>query len=133
MRADEEIEPGARFSKVPIIFRARKAIRKMTTCLLCKGNKNKNNCKVSCPRRLRFEDAKIIMSPEIRPKSFGNFEKQAPGPVVGRRVLSPLRQTSSGGHNSFPRTRRLQICHIHICFSHLDCPFRSNRRQACRT
>ena len=31
-------------------------------------------------RRLRFEDTKRIMSPEIRPKSFGTFEKQAPVP-----------------------------------------------------
>ena len=30
-------------------------------------------------RRLRFEDTKRIMSPEMRPKSFGTFEKQAPG------------------------------------------------------
>ena len=47
---------GACFSKVPRTFRARKAIRKTTTCLFCnagpficcKGNKNKNNWKVSC-------------------------------------------------------------------------------------
>ena len=47
---------GARFSKVPGTFRARKASRKTMTCLFCKaclficckGNKNKNNCKVSC-------------------------------------------------------------------------------------
>ena len=48
--------PGARFSKVPRTFRARKAIRKATTCLFCKaglficckGDKSKYNCKVSC-------------------------------------------------------------------------------------
>ena len=48
--------PGARFSKVPKTFQARKAIRKTTTYLFCKagllicckGNTNKNNCKVSC-------------------------------------------------------------------------------------
>ena len=47
---------GARFSKVPKTFRARKAIRETPTCLICKaglficciGNKNQNNCKVSC-------------------------------------------------------------------------------------
>ena len=74
--------PGARFSKVPRTFRARKAIRKTTNCLFgkagllicCKENKNKNNC----TRRLRFEDTKRIMSPEICPRSFGTFEKQAP-------------------------------------------------------
>ena len=51
------VSPGGRFSKVPKTFRARKAIRKTTTCLFCKaglficsskGNKNQNNCKVSC-------------------------------------------------------------------------------------
>ena len=35
--------------------------------------------KFRASRRLRFEDTKRIMSPEIRPKSFGTFEKQAPG------------------------------------------------------
>ena len=34
--------------------------------------------KFRASRRLRFEDTKRIMSPEIRPKSFGTFEKQAP-------------------------------------------------------
>ena len=28
--------------------------------------------------RLRFEDTERIMSPEMRPKSFGTFEKRAP-------------------------------------------------------
>ena len=49
-------KPRAHFSKVPKTFRAQKAIRKTLTCLFCKaglficckGNKNKNNCKVSC-------------------------------------------------------------------------------------
>ena len=49
------LTPGARFSKVPRTFRARKAIRNSTTCLFCKaglficckGNKNKNNFEVS--------------------------------------------------------------------------------------
>ena len=52
----EKRTPWARFSKVLRTFRARKAIRKITTCLFCKadlftcckGNKNKNNGKVSC-------------------------------------------------------------------------------------
>ena len=33
-------------------------------------------------RRLRFEDTKRIMSPEMSPKSFGTFEKQAPDPYT---------------------------------------------------
>ena len=35
--------------------------------------------KFRASRRLRFEDTKKIMSPEIRPKSFGTFKKRAPG------------------------------------------------------
>ena len=34
---------------------------------------------VKLVKRLLFEDTKRIMSPEIRPKSFGTFEKGAPG------------------------------------------------------
>ena len=37
--------------------------------------------KFRASRRLRFKDTKIIMSPELRPKSFGTFEKRAPGPA----------------------------------------------------
>ena len=43
------------------------------------GIKIKITAKFRASRRLRFEDTKRIMSPEIRPKSFGTFEKQAPG------------------------------------------------------
>ena len=84
--------PGARFSKVPRTFRARKAIRKITTCLFCKaglfisyvvkGMKLKITAKFRASRRLRFEDTKRITSPEIRPKSFGTFEKRASGVSV---------------------------------------------------
>ena len=41
----------------------------------------KITAKFRASRRLRFEDTKRIVSPEIRPKSFGTFEKQAPEPV----------------------------------------------------
>ena len=34
--------------------------------------------KFRASRRLRFEDAKKIMSPEMGPKSFGTFEKRIP-------------------------------------------------------
>ena len=40
-------------------------------------------------RRVRFEDTKRIMSPEIRPKSFGTFEKQAPGVFYGLSLDRP--------------------------------------------
>ena len=36
--------------------------------------------KFRASRGLRFEDTKRIMSPEMRPKSFGTFEKQVPVP-----------------------------------------------------
>ena len=44
------------------------------------GIKIKLTAKFRASRRLSFEDTKRIMSPEMRPKSFGTFEKQAPGP-----------------------------------------------------
>ena len=42
----------------------------------------KTNAKFRASRRLRFADTKRIMSPEMSPKSFGTFEKQAPGPMI---------------------------------------------------
>ena len=44
-----------------------------------KGIKMKTTAKFRASRRLRFADTKRIMSPEMSPKSFGTFEKQAPG------------------------------------------------------
>ena len=44
-----------------------------------KGIKMKTTAKFRASRRLRFADKKRIMSPEMSPKSFGTFEKQAPG------------------------------------------------------
>ena len=43
-----------------------------------KGIKIKITAKFRASRRLSFEDTKRIMSPEMRPKSLGTFEKQAP-------------------------------------------------------
>ena len=51
---------------------------KLVFSYVVKGIKIKINAKFRALRRLRFEDTKRIMSPEIRPKSFGTFEKQAP-------------------------------------------------------
>ena len=44
-----------------------------------KGIKIKITAKFHASRRPRFEDTKRIMSPEIRPKLFGTFEKRGPG------------------------------------------------------
>ena len=52
---------------------------KLVFSYVVKGIKTKITAKFCASRRLRFEDTKRIMSPEIRPKSFGTFEKQAPG------------------------------------------------------
>ena len=50
---------------------------KLVFSYVVKGIKTKITAKFCASRRLRFEDTKRIMSPEIRPKSFGTFEKQA--------------------------------------------------------
>ena len=52
---------------------------KLVFSYVVKGIKIKITAKFRASRRLRFEDTKRIMSAEIRPKSFGTFEKQAPG------------------------------------------------------
>ena len=44
-----------------------------------KALKIKITAEFGASRRLRFEDTKRIMSPEIVPKRFGTFEKRAPG------------------------------------------------------
>ena len=52
---------------------------KLVVSYVVKGIKAKITAKFRASRRLRFEDTKRIMSPEIRPKTFGTFEKPAPG------------------------------------------------------
>ena len=51
-----------------------------------KGMKMETTAKFRASRRLRFADTKRIMSPEMSPKSFGTFEKQAP--CLERRLVS---------------------------------------------
>ena len=53
---------------------------KLVFSYVVKGIKIKITAKFRASRRLRFEDTKRIMAPEIHPKSFGTFEKQAPVP-----------------------------------------------------
>ena len=52
---------------------------KLVFSYVVKGIKIKITAKFRASMHLRFEDTKRIMSPEMRPKSFGTFEKQAPG------------------------------------------------------
>ena len=42
------------------------------------------------PETPLFEDTKRIMSPEVHSKSFGTFDKQAPGPQVSLHLTGPL-------------------------------------------
>ena len=78
--------PGGRFSKVPRTFRARKAIRKTMTCLFCKagllicckGNKNKNNCKVSCLETPSFWRYKENYVTRNTPETFRDFRETGP-------------------------------------------------------
>ena len=51
---------------------------KLVFSYVVKGIKIKTTAKFRASRCLRFEDTKRIISPEIRPKSSGTFEKQAP-------------------------------------------------------
>ena len=78
-----KFRPGAHFSKVPRGFRARKAIRKTTTCLFgkaglficCIGNKSKNNCKVSCLETPSFWRYKEYYVTRNAPEKFRDFRE----------------------------------------------------------
>ena len=61
---------------------------KLVFSYVVNGIKIKITAKFRASRRLRFEDTKRIMSPEIHPKSFGTFEKQAPGAKVKRKFCN---------------------------------------------
>ena len=52
---------------------------KLVFSYVVKGLKVEITAKFRASRRLRFEDTKRIISLEMRPKSFGTFEKGAPG------------------------------------------------------
>ena len=67
---------------------------KLVFSYVVKGIKIKITAKFRASKRLRFEDAKG-MSPEIHPKSFGTFQKQAPCQFRGLGALANL--TRPGG------------------------------------
>ena len=77
---------------------------KLVFSYVVKGIKIKITAKFRASRRLRFEDTKRIVSPEIRPKSFGTFEKQAPGPC--RIALSWMHAALNKRHRVSPKTSR---------------------------
>ena len=82
----EKRAPEARFSKFPGTFRARKADRKTTTCLFCKagliirckGNRNKNNCQVSCLETPSFWRYKENYVTRNSPETFRDFRETGP-------------------------------------------------------
>ena len=70
---------------------------KLVFSYVVKGIKIKITAKFRASRRLTFEDTKRIMSPEMHPKSFGTFEKQAPGASFPRtfRARKASRKTTT--------------------------------------
>ena len=58
---------------------------KLVFSYVVKGIKIKITANLRASRRLRFEDTKRVMAPEIRPKRFGTFEKQAHFSKVSKR------------------------------------------------
>ena len=65
---------------------------KLVFSYVVKGIKIKVTAKFRASRRLRFEDTKRIMLPEIRPKRFGTFEKQVPWPANYPQVANDLNE-----------------------------------------
>ena len=91
---------GGRFSKVSKAFQARKAIHKTPTRLFCeaglficfKGNKNLNNCKVSCletPLFWRYKENYVTWK---APEKFWDFRET--GPWTSHRIVSTLDKKS---------------------------------------
>ena len=54
---------------------------KLVFLYVVKGRKIKITARFRALRRIRFENTKRTISPEMRPKSFGTVEKRALGPV----------------------------------------------------
>ena len=87
----EKRAAGARFSKVRKLFGSEKPfvnVRpaysvKLVFSQVLKGIKIEITAKFRASRSLRVGDTKRIRSPEMRLKSFGTFEKQAPGVSQG--------------------------------------------------
>ena len=57
------------------------SVKLVFSCVV-KVIKIKITAKFRASKRLRFEDTKRIMSLEMRPKSYGTFEKRAPAALA---------------------------------------------------
>ena len=73
-KSREHFGPEKPFVKLRPVY----SVKLVFSCVV-KRIKLKINAKFRASRRLRVENTKRIMSPEIRPKSFGTFDKRAPG------------------------------------------------------
>ena len=80
---------------------------KLVFSYVVKGLKTKITAKFRVSRRFRFEDTNRIMSPEIHPRCFGTFEKQAPGPDQ-RPKKAGIRNHNPGiwNHNAWDRDQQ---------------------------
>ena len=94
-------------------LRARKAIQKTPTRSFCKavvkGIKINITARFCASRHLHFEDTKKIVSPEVRPKSLGTFEKQAPA-YFQEECCAPLAQPLWHLHPQLPLTNCFNFC-----------------------
>ena len=81
---------------------------KMVFSYVVKELKIKITAKFRASRRLRFEDTKRIVSAEIRPKSFGTFEKRAPGIKDLKRAWIGDHISRIWNHNAWDRGSHLQ-------------------------
>ena len=77
--------PGKPFLKLRLAHSV-----KLVFSYVAKGRKIKITAKFRALRRLRFEDTKRTMSPEMCPKSFGTFEKRAAGPTFSLSVCESI-------------------------------------------
>ena len=81
------------------------------------GTKTKITVKFSASRRLHFQDTKRIMSPKMRTKSFGTFEKRAPGldSEFQATCVSTLFTLNSASSGFPPHTKNHNVCLLLNC------------------
>ena len=80
------------------------------------GIKIQISAKLRATSRLGFGDTKRIMSPEMRPKSLGTFEKQAPGrDILGNSSFEILSSARAYVHINYEQTLTGKFpfeCHV---------------------
>ena len=102
---------------------------KLVFSYVVKGIKMKITAKFRASRRLRFEDTERIMSPEMRPKSFGTFEKLAPGTCIhGLCASFPKKRLHNIKKNWVSENRRLRTHRYSAVILHFQEPLSSSPR-----